>query len=66
MHAGEPPSSVLSGIPGRPALAGRPRDPDRGAVDPFRSEAEIMRDGHRRPAGGRAIPSMPASSRHRP
>jgi hypothetical protein len=26
---------------------------DRGAVDPFRGEAQVMRDRHRRLAGGR-------------
>ena len=45
-------------IPGRPALAGRPGDPDRGAVDPFRGEAQIIRDRYWRLAGGRApVPS---------
>jgi hypothetical protein len=35
--------------PGGRALAGRPEDTDRGAVDPFRGQAEIMRNRHRRP-----------------
>jgi hypothetical protein len=39
---------------------------DRGAVDPSRDEAEIMRDGHRRLAGGRdavdSVPMTPAQS----
>jgi hypothetical protein len=33
--------------------AGRPGDADRGAVDPFRGEAQVMRDRHRSLACGR-------------